>query len=101
MTAGSTTAGNTTAGITTAGVASAALVVRAAPTRVVEPVRPAEPERSDDGRPVATACRCGHAAEAHEHFRPGSDCGACGAQECRRFRPQGRRRWRSRLWRRA
>ena len=27
-------------------------------------------------------CRCGHAAEAHEHYRPGRDCGACG---CHRF----------------
>ena len=24
------------------------------------------------------ACRCGHGAEAHEHFRSGSDCSACG-----------------------
>ena len=23
-------------------------------------------------------CRCGDAAEAHEHYRPGRDCGACG-----------------------
>jgi hypothetical protein len=27
-------------------------------------------------------CRCGHAAEAHEHFRAGDDCGSC---RCRRF----------------
>ena len=27
-------------------------------------------------------CRCGHVAEAHEHYRPGRDCGACG---CHRF----------------
>ena len=27
-------------------------------------------------------CRCGDAAEAHEHYRPGRDCGACG---CHRF----------------
>lgn len=28
------------------------------------------------------ACRrCGHHADAHEHFRRGSDCGLCG---CRR-----------------
>lgn len=27
-------------------------------------------------------CRCGHVADAHEHYRPGSDCGACA---CRRF----------------
>jgi hypothetical protein len=27
-------------------------------------------------------CRCGHAVETHEHYRPGRDCGAC---DCRRF----------------
>jgi hypothetical protein len=27
-------------------------------------------------------CRCGHVAEAHEHYRAGRDCGAC---DCRRF----------------
>ena len=27
-------------------------------------------------------CRCGHVAEAHEHYRSGRDCGACC---CRRF----------------
>jgi hypothetical protein len=31
---------------------------------------------------VPTVCRCGHAADAHEHFRPGYDCGAC---HCRGF----------------
>ena len=28
-------------------------------------------------------CRCGHAGEAHEHFRSGSDCAAC---RCERYR---------------
>lgn len=36
---------------------------------------------------AARPCRCGHAAAAHEHYRPGSDCGACGAAECIRYRP--------------
>lgn len=27
-------------------------------------------------------CVCGHAFDAHEHYRPGSDCGACGHTEC-------------------
>jgi hypothetical protein len=31
----------------------------------------------------STQCRCGHLAEAHEHFRPGNDCGYC---RCGRFR---------------
>jgi hypothetical protein len=45
--------------------------------------------------PVAgTACRCGHDAEAHEHFRAGSDCGLCGRQGCGRFAAARRRfRW--------
>ena len=26
---------------------------------------------------AAATCRCGHAADAHEHFRAGTDCGTC------------------------
>lgn len=39
-------------------------------------------------RPPATAdpCACGHRREAHDHYRPGSDCGACGSTRCPRFR---------------
>jgi hypothetical protein len=33
-------------------------------------------------------CRCGHDADTHEHWRPGSDCGACGAADCPRYRPE-------------
>jgi hypothetical protein len=36
---------------------------------------------------VSGVCLCGHDAEAHEHYRPGSDCGVCGAVVCPRFRP--------------
>jgi hypothetical protein len=32
------------------------------------------------------ACRCGHGAETHEHFRAGSDCAVC---DCPRFRSAG------------
>jgi hypothetical protein len=28
-------------------------------------------------------CRCGHAEQAHEHYRRGTDCALC---ECARFR---------------
>jgi hypothetical protein len=36
--------------------------------------------------PVSTArCRCGHAVDAHEHFRPGRDCSTCGPEVCRRY----------------
>ena len=38
---------------------------------------------------VVEPCACGHAREAHEHYRRGSDCGACGAETCGRFRRQG------------
>lgn len=31
----------------------------------------------------ALRCRCGHGADAHEHFRSGRDCGICA--DCRRF----------------
>jgi len=34
-----------------------------------------------------TLCECGHVREAHEHYRPGSDCGICGREHCASFRP--------------
>ncbi len=42
--------------------------------------------RTAPGQVIEPACRCGHGAEAHEHFRTGSDCGACG---CARYRTTG------------
>ncbi|MFR9807088.1 hypothetical protein ACL02T_33045 [Pseudonocardia sp. RS010] len=43
---------------------------------------------------MTTACRCGHPEAAHEHYRPGTDCGACGREACPHFRPAAaRRRW--------
>jgi len=35
---------------------------------------------------VVDPCVCGHAPAAHEHYRRGSDCGACGAQACPKYR---------------
>ena len=29
-------------------------------------------------------CACGHERDAHEHYRPGTDCGVCGVA-CRAF----------------
>jgi hypothetical protein len=46
--------------------------------------RPSEPPPT-----VVEPCVCGHAREAHEHFRRGHDCGACGATGCATFRPVG------------
>ena len=34
-----------------------------------------------------TPCRCHHGRAAHEHYRRGTDCALCGAQQCRRYRP--------------
>jgi hypothetical protein len=39
-------------------------------------------------RPVVVdPCMCGHAKDAHEHYRAGDDCGVCGATACSTFRP--------------
>lgn len=35
---------------------------------------------------VVDPCACGHAREAHEHYRRGSDCGVCGSVECAEYR---------------
>lgn len=35
---------------------------------------------------VQRPCVCGHAREAHEHYRRGSDCALCGAATCGRYR---------------
>ena len=49
----------------------------------------------------AHPCRCGHAWEAHQHHRPGTDCGACG-RECPRYSAEdGAVRWLRRALRRA
>ena len=43
-------------------------------------------------RLLRRTCRCGHPRPVHEHFRPGSDCGACGPAVCPRYRPDRRAR---------
>lgn len=37
-------------------------------------------------------CVCGHDADAHQHFRPGADCGACGRERCPSYRTTSRPR---------
>lgn len=32
------------------------------------------------------ACDCGCEPDTHEHYRPGTDCGACGSEHCPRYR---------------
>jgi hypothetical protein len=39
--------------------------------------------------PVVDPCVCRHAREAHEHWRPGTDCGVCGPSACSRYRRRG------------
>jgi hypothetical protein len=34
-------------------------------------------------------CLFGHEHAAHEHWRPGSDCGICGAAGCAAYRRRG------------
>jgi hypothetical protein len=53
-------------------------------TPAAPPVAPQAPPQV-----VVDPCVCGHANEAHEHYRIGSDCGACGAQNCAEFRREG------------
>lgn len=36
-------------------------------------------------------CLCGHEARAHEHWRPGSECGVCGPAGCLSYRERGGR----------
>ncbi|GAA1284249.1 hypothetical protein GCM10009609_56520 [Pseudonocardia aurantiaca] len=45
------------------------------------------PDSPQAPRTIVDPCVCGHAKEAHEHYRQGSDCGACGATACAAFRP--------------
>jgi hypothetical protein len=48
---------------------------------------------------VGHPCTCGHGPAEHEHFRAGTDCGACGGSVCSRLRPaRGRARRGLRGW---
>ncbi len=38
---------------------------------------------------VLDPCVCGHGKAAHEHYRPGWDCGTCGAATCVDYRREG------------
>lgn len=33
-----------------------------------------------------SSCVCGHLYEAHQHYRAGTDCSACAATACARYR---------------
>jgi hypothetical protein len=51
---------------------------------VTPPTAPVIPPKA-----VVEPCVCGHARDAHQHYRPGSDCGACGARDCADYRRAG------------
>lgn len=50
---------------------------------------PAEAALAGAARATGPLCTCGHARQAHEHYRPGSDCAFC---DCPRF-SRRRRAW--------
>ena len=56
----------------------------AAAAPATPPVAPVTPPRT-----VIEPCVCGHARDAHEHYRPGRDCGSCGARHCAEYRREG------------
>jgi hypothetical protein len=57
------------------------------------PPAPAQPPAPPVQRTVVDPCVCGHSQQAHEHYRPGSDCGTCGRRSCGEYRPENGR-WR-------
>jgi hypothetical protein len=53
------------------------------------PQAPATPPTAPQ-TPVSTrTCTCGHEPDAHEHYRPGSDCAFCGHDACGKYHPRG------------
>ncbi len=68
--------------------------VPADPGHLLEPGPPPRTAPDPPAPPVApvadtvrSPCRCGHSADAHRHWRRGSDCGQCGAETCTTYRP--------------
>jgi hypothetical protein len=51
------------------------------------PPVPSDPPQPPAQHTVIDPCTCGHGPEAHEHYRPGTDCGACGRSACAEYRP--------------
>ena len=62
----------------------------ASPAIPAQRTAPVEPPRPPERPAVVDPCTCGHAREAHEHYRAGADCGVCGADMCAAFRPAER-----------
>jgi hypothetical protein len=57
---------------------------RAAETEASAPTAP--PVAPPPAKAPPGVCVCGHAEEAHEHYRAGDDCGACGRDGCAHYR---------------
>ncbi len=60
-----------------------------APTEILPVITiPAQRRTSEEvtASDAVQACRCGHGADAHQHFRSGSDCAAC---DCAKYRTTG------------
>lgn len=87
------------------GTAGPSVLTRLPTQRTTAPAeRPADAGREPvTGSPPAQRaavdpCVCGHSRQAHEHYRPGSDCGACGRRGCGAYRPQNSRGLRRGTW---
>lgn len=57
------------------------------------PPAPVQPPAPPAQHTVIDPCTCGHGSAAHEHYRPGTDCSACGRAVCGEFR-SANTRWR-------
>lgn len=47
------------------------------------------PPSASDLEAVVDPCVCGHGKAVHDHYRPGWDCGVCGAVLCTDYRAEG------------
>ena len=68
-----------------------------APPRIPAQRTPATPNPPTPVDARVRMSSCGHPEEMHEHYRPGTDCGACGARTCSSFRLDGEDRPAGRL----
>jgi hypothetical protein len=62
------------------------------PRALVDDVPAPAPSARPVAAPPQTAvapCLCGHGADAHRHWRRGTDCGTCGLGTCTIYRPRG------------
>ncbi|MCW0212471.1 MAG: hypothetical protein OJJ54_03860 [Pseudonocardia sp.] len=65
------------------------LPAQRASEQVPPPGAPVTPPAAPPAQVSTATCACGHEPDAHEHYRPGSDCALCGLDACTSYRPQG------------